>query len=99
MNIKQAKLAVNAHKHNLLNSFCNNGYVYVKQHENNKQKSGKNRDRESALMSGRHSMATRPDLSRTALNINEFTLFDMFGPPCRRAVIFSRFAGSLNMVF
>ena len=27
--IRQAKLAVNAQKHNLLNSFCNNGYVYV----------------------------------------------------------------------
>ena len=27
MRIKQAKLIVNAHKHNLLNSFCNNGYV------------------------------------------------------------------------
>jgi len=32
--IKQAKLIVNAHKHNLLNSFCNNGYVYVTQYEN-----------------------------------------------------------------
>ena len=28
MSIKQARLIVNAHKHNLLiNSFCNNGYV------------------------------------------------------------------------
>ena len=35
MSIKQAKLIVNAHKHNLLNSFCNNGYDYVKQQENN----------------------------------------------------------------
>ena len=26
MSIKQARLIVNAHKHNLLNSFCNNGY-------------------------------------------------------------------------
>ena len=33
--IKQAKHIVNAHKHNWLNSFCNNGYVYIKQHENN----------------------------------------------------------------
>ena len=30
MSIKQAKLIVNAHKHKLLNSFCNNRYVYVK---------------------------------------------------------------------
>ena len=35
--------------------------------------------------------------SWTALNINEFTLFDMFGSPCRRVVMFSKFAGSLNM--
>ena len=27
-----------AHMHNLLNSFCNNGYVYVKQKQNKKQK-------------------------------------------------------------
>ena len=28
MSIKQARLIVNAHKHNLLiNSFCNNGYI------------------------------------------------------------------------
>ena len=38
MSIKRAKLIVNAHKHNLLNSFCNNGYVYVKQHTNNNNK-------------------------------------------------------------
>ena len=47
-------------------------------------------------------MAKRPDWamkSRTALNINEFILFDMFGSPCRRVVMFSKFAGSLNMVF
>ena len=37
--------------------------------------------------------------SWTALNINEFILFDMFGSPCRRVVIFSKFEGSLNMVF
>ena len=37
--------------------------------------------------------------SWTALNINEFVLFDMFGSPCRRVVMLSRFAGSLNMVF
>ena len=36
MRIKQAKLIANAHKHNLLNSFCNNGCVYVK-HENNQK--------------------------------------------------------------
>jgi len=37
MSIKQARLIVNVHKHNLLiNSFCNEGlYVYIKQHENN----------------------------------------------------------------
>ena len=56
MSIKQAKLIVNDHKHNLLNSFCNNGYVYVKQHESNNkqtnQKTVKNqeRERENALM-------------------------------------------------
>ena len=27
MSIKKARLIVNAHKHHLLNSFCNNGYV------------------------------------------------------------------------
>ena len=37
--------------------------------------------------------------SWTALNINEFILFDMFGSPYRRVVIFSKFARSLNMVF
>ena len=35
--ITQAELIVIAHKHNLLNSFCNNGYVYVKQHENDRK--------------------------------------------------------------
>ena len=56
MSIKQAKLIVNAHKHNLLNSFCNNGYVYVKQYENNdsknqsKIKRERERERENALM-------------------------------------------------
>ena len=35
MSIKQAKHIVNAHKHNWLNSFCSNGYVYIKQHEDN----------------------------------------------------------------
>ena len=33
--------------------------------------------------------------SWTALNINEFILFDMFGSPCRRVAMFSKFAGSL----
>ena len=37
--------------------------------------------------------------SWTVLNINEFILFDMFGSPRRRVVMFSKFAGSLNMVF
>ena len=47
MSIKQAQLIVNVHKHNLLNSFCNNGYVYVKQHENNNNKiSQKSRERD-----------------------------------------------------
>ena len=52
MSIKQARLIVNAHKHNLLiNSFCNNGYiyiyVYIKQHENNKKNQSKiKRERE-----------------------------------------------------
>ena len=31
MSIKQSKLIVNAHKHNYLNSFCNNGHFYIKQ--------------------------------------------------------------------
>ena len=35
MSIKRGKLTANAHKHNLLNVFCNNGYVYVKQLESN----------------------------------------------------------------
>ena len=34
--------------------------------------------------------------SWTALNINEFILFDMFRSPCRRVEMFSKFAGSLN---
>ena len=53
MSIKQAKLIVKARKHNLLNSFCNNGFVYIEQHENNKNKSVKKsreRERERALM-------------------------------------------------
>ena len=55
MSIKQAKLTVNAHKHNLLNSFCNNRYVYGKQHENktknqSKIKRERERERENALM-------------------------------------------------
>ena len=56
MSIKQAKLTVNVHKHNLLNSFCNNGYVYIKQHENNNKNQSKikrererERERENAL--------------------------------------------------
>ena len=55
MSIKQAKLIVNAHKHNLLNSFCDNGYVYVKQHENNnnnnKNRSELKRERERERLS------------------------------------------------
>ena len=48
MSIKQAKLIVNAHKHNLLNSFCNSEYVYVKQHQNNNENQSKiKRERES----------------------------------------------------
>ena len=38
-------------------------------------------------------------LGNEVLNINEFILFDMFGSPCRRVVMLSKFAGSLNMVF
>ena len=37
--------------------------------------------------------------SWTALNINEFILFDMFGSPCRRVVMFRKLVASLNMVF
>ena len=47
MSIKQAMLIVNAPKHNSLNSFCNIGYVYVKQHENNNKNQSKiKRERE-----------------------------------------------------
>ena len=49
MSIKQARLIVNAHKHNLLiNSFATTGmYVYVKQHENNNKNQSKiKRERE-----------------------------------------------------
>ena len=51
MSIKQARLIVNAHKHNLLiNSFCNNEYHvydYIKQHENNNTNQSKiKRERE-----------------------------------------------------
>ena len=45
-----------------------------------------------------HPIAKRPDWamkSRTALNINGFVLFGMFGSPCRRVEIFSRFAAVL----
>ena len=34
--------------------------------------------------------------SRTALDINEFLLFGMFGSSCRRVEILSKSAGSLN---
>ena len=51
MSIKQAKLVVNAHKHNLLNSFCNNWYFYVKQHENNN-----NQERERGILCDSHIM-------------------------------------------
>ena len=37
--------------------------------------------------------------SWTALTISEFILFDIFGSPCRRVVMYSKFAGSLNMAF
>ena len=40
MSIKQANLIVNAHIHNLLNSLCNNWYVYVKQYENKPKTTG-----------------------------------------------------------
>ena len=36
--------------------------------------------------------------SWTTLNINEFTLFDRFGSPCRRLQILVKFTGSLSMV-
>ena len=50
---KQARLMVNAHKHNLLiNSFCNNGYVfYIKQQDNNNKNQWKiKRERERMLL-------------------------------------------------
>ena len=46
-------------------------------------------------------MTKRPDWAKkfsTALNISEFTLFDIFKSPCRRVEIVSKFAGSLSMV-
>ena len=46
MSIKQVKLTVNAHKHNKLNSFCNNEHFYVKRHENRKSNKNQKRDRE-----------------------------------------------------
>ena len=49
MSIKQARLIVNAHKYNLLNSFCNNWYVYDKQLENNNN-NNKNQERERVNM-------------------------------------------------
>ena len=90
MSVKQAKCIVNAHKHNSLNSFCNNWYFYVKQHENNNENQSKiKRERESSYANNSlvecHSMAKRPDWAmkyRTVLNINEFILFDMFGRLC-----------------
>ena len=52
MSIKQAELIVNAHKHNLLNSVCNNGCVYIKQHENNNKNQSKiKRERECSYAS------------------------------------------------
>ena len=42
-------------------------------------------------------MPKQPDWkSRTALNITEFTLFDIFGSACRGVEILSKFAESLN---
>ena len=47
MSIRQAKLILNALKHNLLNPFCNNVYVHLKQHENkNNNKISQNQHRE-----------------------------------------------------
>ena len=49
-----------------------------------------------------HSLAKQPDWamkSWAALNIDELILLDMFGSPCWRVVIFSRFTVNLNMVF
>ena len=48
MSIKQARLIVNAHKHNLLiNSFCNNEYVCLCETTwKQQQKSIKNQERE-----------------------------------------------------
>ena len=54
MSIKQARLIVNAHKHNLLIHFATTGmYDYIKQHENNNKNQSKikrERERENALM-------------------------------------------------
>jgi len=65
-------------------------YDYIKQHENNntnqsKIKRERERERERVFNWVCHSMAKRPDWvmkSWTALNINEFILFDMFGCCC-----------------
>ena len=48
MNMKQARLIVNVHKHNLLIHFATTGmYVYIKQHENNNKNQSKiKRERE-----------------------------------------------------
>ena len=44
-------------------------------------------------------MAKQPDWkSRTALNITEFTLFDIFGSACSGVEILSKCAGSLRTV-
>ena len=99
MSIKQAKLIVNAHKHNLLKSFCSNGYfcVNMKTTEHlSKIKTDKQTerqtDRQNALFYASnwldlsfHSQTTGWAMkSRTALTINMFLLFDIFGSPCRR---------------
>ena len=109
MSIKQARLTSTIYQI----YFATTGtYLYIKQHENNKNNYQKSADRErerqrerfyaSNCLAECHSMAKRPDWamkSWTALNINEFILFDVFRSPCRRVVIFSRFTRSLNMVF
>ena len=48
--IKQAKLTVNAHKHNILNSFCNNGYVYDIKTTTKINQTSRERERENTLM-------------------------------------------------
>ena len=62
------QLIVNAHKHNLLNSFCNNGHFYVKQQTKNKQISQRERERT-------REQTNKQNKTKTKQNSNSKTLF------------------------